>query len=287
MTDGTLYVVATPIGNRDDLAPRARDILRCVDIVASEDTRRTGRLLSHFGIAAGQVALHEHNESQVSERLVAQLQRGESVALVSDAGTPLISDPGYRLLTLAHAAGIRVSPLPGPSALTAALSVCGLPTDRFCFEGFLPAKARAGRKRLTALEGETRTLVFYEAVHRVREMLEDLDNAFGADREGFIGRELSKLHEQCVRASLGELAAMLADGRIPLKGEFVVIVAGRDGDPATHLDTDRLLGLLLPLMPQRQAVDIVTAASGQRRNEVYRRMLELRHDDPTPGPDNS
>lgn len=279
MSGGRLYVVATPIGNLEDLSPRAARVLAEVDLVAAEDTRHTGRLLAHAGVRAEQVALHEHNEEQASARLLDELGRGRSVALVSDAGTPLVSDPGYRLLAAAHAAGIDVSPVPGPSALIAALSVAGLPTDRFCFEGFLPAKAAARRARLAALTGETRTLVFFVAVHRVGAVLADLADAFGGDRRAFLGRELSKLHEQCVAATLAELSAMLADGRVPAKGEFVVACAGAETGPSGAVDVDELLRQLGPLMPQRQAIDIAVAVSGRRRNDVYRRMLELSGDD--------
>ncbi len=276
LTEGTLFVVATPIGNRDDLSPRARQVLQDVQLIASEDTRRTGRLLSHFGIKAQQLAFHEHNEADASARILQHLAAGQSVALVSDAGTPLISDPGYRLLSQAHARGITVSPVPGPSALLAALSVAGLPTDRFCFEGFLPAKRAARRKRLAALQQETRTVVIYEAVHRIADMVQDACEVFGAERKAFIGRELSKLHEQCVLATLGELRDQLQARAIPAKGEFVLVIDGAaDTAAATRLDVDALLLQLAPLMPQRQAVDIVAAVTGERRNTLYQRMLEL------------
>ncbi len=283
MTDGTLFVVATPIGNREDLSPRARQVLAEVELVASEDTRRTGRLLSHFGINVRQLALHEHNESAASERIIASLAEGKSVALVSDAGTPLISDPGYRLLRMAHEAGMRVSPLPGPCALIAAVSVAGLPTDRFCFEGFLPARRAARRARLTELKAESRTLIFYEAVHRIADAVSDLGEVFGTEREAFIGREISKLHEQCVFAPLGTLSTQLAEGAIVSKGEFVLVVAGAQAsNPAAggQIDGDALLSRLVAVMPPRQAVDIVAELSGERRNAVYRRMLELTADNP-------
>lgn len=271
-----MFVVATPIGNRDDLSPRALKVLGEVHLVASEDTRRTGRLLSHFGIRAQQLAFHEHNEAQVSERILRLLADGKSVALVSDAGTPLISDPGFRLLRMAHKAQITVSPIPGPSALLAALSVAGLPTDRFCFEGFLPARQVARRKRLQQLQQETRTLVFYEAVHRVVDALDDACDVFGPDRKAFVGRELSKLHEQCVLSSLGELANQFNDKTILEKGEFVVVIDGaEEAASAASLDIDALLLKLAPLMPQRQAVDIVASVSNERRNALYQRMLAL------------
>ncbi len=282
-------MVATPIGNRDDLSPRALRVLGEVDLVAAEDTRRTGRLLSHFGIGVEQLALHEHNEAQATGRVLAMLDAGRSVALVSDAGTPLISDPGYRLLASAHAAGMAVSPVPGPSAVVAALSVAGLPTDRFVFEGFLPARAAARASRLAELARAPYSLVLYEAVHRIRATVADAAQAFGAERRAFLGRELTKLHEQCVLATLGELLARLDDGRIPAKGEFVLVIDGAPRvPPAARLDLDELLRRLRPLMPQRQAIDIVAAVSGERRNAVYRRMLAIAAEtstgDTAPGP---
>lgn len=276
MTDGILYVVATPIGNRDDLSPRALQVLQRVAFIASEDTRRTGRLLAHFAVSAQQIALHEHNEAAASTKIISLLKDSKSVALVSDAGTPLISDPGYRLLSLAHGQGVTVSPIPGPSALVAALSVAGLATDRFCFEGFLPAKSAARRARIEGLRGETRTLVFYEAVHRIEDLLRDLCDVLGATRPAFIGRELSKLHEQCVQSTLEQLVVMLESAIIPAKGEFVVVVDGAAAATlAASVDVDALLLQLAPLMPHKQAVDIVASVSTERRNDLYRRMLEL------------
>ena len=276
MTNGTLYVVATPIGNRDDLSTRARETLASVAVIAAEDTRRTGRLLSHLGITTPQLALHEHNEEAAAARLVAMLREGKSVALVSDAGTPLVSDPGYRLLLQAHGAGLPVTPVPGPSALVAALSVAGLPTDRFCFEGFLPARAVARQQHLSALSRETRTLVFYEAVHRIRAFVADAAAILGATRGAFIGREMTKLHEQCCKAALGELLARLDDGRIPARGEFVVVVEGApEPPPAAAVDVDRLLLELAAVLPGRRAAAVAASVSGRRRNELYRRLLQL------------
>ena len=276
MTSSTLFVVATPIGNRADLSPRAREILEEADLVAAEDTRHTGRLLSHLGIKKRQISLHEHNEVQITESVIVELKSGKSVALVTDAGTPLLSDPGYRLLAAAHAAGIAVSPLPGPSAITAALSVAGLPTDRFCFEGFLPAKRAARRRRLEELAGESRTVVLFESVHRITACVADLVEVFSGERRAFVGRELTKMHEQCIRATLGELAAMLADGRIPRKGEFVLVVEGAAGQPSGELriDPDELLQKIAAVVPPRQAADIVAALTGRGRNELYRWLID-------------
>ena len=280
MSKGTLFVVATPIGNRDDLSPRAQQILEKVDLIAAEDTRHTGRLLSHFGIETRQLALHDHNEEKLIGRLIGRLEEGISIAVVSDAGTPLISDPGYRLLRAAHEHGIQVSPVPGPSATIAALSVAGLPTDRFCFEGFLPAKQAARQRKLQALAGETRTLVFFESVHRIGECLTDLIEAFGSQRPAFIGRELTKLHEQCVAATLTDLKGMIAAGTIADKGEFVVAVGGNQEveSAPVSIDLDRLLREISQVVPGSQAVDIVTSLSGRGRNEIYRLMLAQRDD---------
>ncbi len=279
MEHGTLFVVATPIGNRDDLTPRARQMLGEVAVIAAEDTRHTGRLLSHFGIKTPLLALHEHNESEQIEPLLARLSAGDCVALVSDAGTPLISDPGYRLVAAAHAASIPVSPLPGASAVIAALSASGLPTDRFTFEGFLPARTEARRKRLADLAAETRTMVFLESVHKVRASLPDLVTAFGAERPAFLGRELTKLHEQCVQATLAELADGIAAGAIPAKGEFVLIVRGSPDagpDEGVIATAERVLQELLPHLPGKKAADIAARISGERRNDVYALMLRMK-----------
>lgn len=278
MNSGILFVVATPIGNLDDLGPRARQVLSEVHLVAAEDTRHTRRLLSHFGIDTPLFALHDHNEARQSGVLLRRLAGGESVALVSDAGTPLVSDPGYRLVSAAHAAGIRVSPVPGPSAIAAALSVAGLPTDRFCFEGFPPSKADARRAFFANLESERRSMVFFESVHRIRASIADLVEIFGDDRPAFVGRELTKIHEQCISATLGRLAEMLRSGDLPSKGEFVVIVAGSSApaDAAVSLDPSRVFDVLLPLVSGRQAVDAAVQLTGANRNEMYRQMLAKR-----------
>ena len=275
---GTLFVVATPIGNLEDLSPRARQTLAAVEIVAAEDTRRTGRLLSHLGVKVRQIALHEHNEARASVAVIEQLKRGKSVAMVSDAGTPLVSDPGYRLVLAAHANGIRVAPIPGPSAVTAALSVSGLPTDRFAFEGFPPPKKAARRAWLQALVADERTLLFFEAVHRVSETLADMVDVFGATREAFLGRELTKLHEQCRHASLGELLEEVTGGTIASKGEFVIAIRGTRDAPAPAFDTDRLLTELALELPLKKAAAIAARVTGEKRNAVYQRLLEIKND---------
>ena len=281
MDSGTLFVVATPIGNREDLTPRARRILGDVDLIAAEDTRHTGRLLSHFGINTRQIALHDHNEEVTVPKLISALNEGKSVALVSDAGTPLIRDPGYRVVRAAHAEKIPVSPVPGASAVTAALSVAGLATDRYCFEAFLPNKKVARINRLRELCDETRTIVFYESVHRIKDTLKDLDEVLGTGRNAFIGRELSKLHEQCVSATLGDLRVMIADGQIATKGEFVLVVEG-NRNPDTEVATiniSQLIAEISAALPANQAVDLVASLSGRRRNEIYRLMLAQRGED--------
>lgn len=284
MTESTLFVVATPIGNLDDLSPRARQVLDEAELIAAEDTRRTKRLLSHFGIKTPLYALHDYNEAARVSHLLERLADGQTVALVSDAGTPLISDPGFRLVTAAQQQGIRVSPVPGASALLAALSVAGLPTDRFVFEGFLPARPAARRKRLEALTGESRSLVFFEAVHRIGDSVADLARAFGPERRAFLGREMTKLHEQCVAATLGELRERLADGSIATKGEFVLVVEGGSPSdaPTVNVDLELLLRELDALLPGRQAAELAARICGRKRNEMYRLMLSGR-DNEEPG----
>ena len=273
---GKLFIVATPIGNLEDMTPRARQTLAEVDLIAAEDTRHTGRLLSHFGVKSRLLALHDLNEEQVVSKLVAALRSGQSIALVSDAGTPLVSDPGYRLVQAAHASGIAVSPIPGPSAVTAALSVAGLPTDRFCFEGFLPAKKAARRSALKTLGRETRTLVFYESVHRIADVLADLCDAFGRERAAFVGRELTKMHEQCVQDTLGSLRDKIADGSIVGKGEFVIVVAGGHELAESSLEIDRLLQALAAHLSARDAARVAAEATGLKRNDLYKRLLSIR-----------
>ena len=273
--NGTLYVVATPIGNLEDLSPRARQTLADVDLIAAEDTRHTGRLLLHFGVKTRLLALHDHNEADRAGTVIDALRSGQSVALVSDAGTPLISDPGYRVVQAAHEAGIKVSPVPGPSALAAALSVAGLPTDRLCFEGFLPSKQKARRDRLAGLADEPRTLVFYESVHRVPDCVDDMIEVFGKDRRACISRELSKLHEQVQLASLAELRAQLEAGDIKSKGEFVIVVAGSDRAAQSSLEIDTLLSELAGKLPDKEVARILARATGAKRNAIYRRLLEI------------
>lgn len=272
---GTLYVVATPIGNLGDITARALEVLRGVDRIAAEDTRHTAKLLSHFGISTPQLSLHEHNEIERAAELVAALKAGRSIALVSDAGTPLISDPGYRLVREARAAGLRVSPVPGASALVAALSVSGLPTDRFVFEGFLPAKSAARRARLEALSGEPRTLVFYESPHRIRRSLADLRDCLGGRREAVLARELTKTYESVVGGRLEELCRRMEDRALETRGELVVIVAGAPEPASAELDpeAERILAVLAAELPVKQAARLGAAILGKPKNELYKRLL--------------
>ena len=270
MPVATLHVVATPIGNLGDLSPRAQQLLREVAAICAEDTRRSGQLLAHFGIGTPLLALHEHNEQQLAERLVARLLAGESLALVSDAGTPLVSDPGYRLVRAARAAGVKVSPVPGPSALIAALSVAGLPSDRFAFEGFLPAKASARRERLAALAGEPRTLVFYESAHRIDESLADLRAAFGDGRPAVLARELTKLFETVLGEPLGALAARVAGDPDQQRGECVILVAGRGEEADARLaEGQRVFAILREALPPAKAAKLAAAISGAPRKALY------------------
>lgn len=267
---GTLHVVATPIGNLGDLSPRALDTLRAVSAICAEDTRHTRQLLAHYGIERPLLALHEHNEGEVAERLVARLLAGESLALVSDAGTPLVSDPGFRLVRAARSAGIKVSPLPGPCAFVAALSVAGLPSDRLAFEGFLPAKAGARRERLARLAGEVRTLAFYESAHRIEDCLEDMAAAFGADRRAVLARELTKLFETVLDGTLGELRARVAADPNQRRGEFVVLVQGVGEDADARIaEGRRLYAKLGEHLPPSTAARLAAEISGAPRKALY------------------
>ena len=269
-TVGTLWVVATPIGHLGDLSARAREVLGAVMLIAAEDTRHTAQLLLHYGIRTRIVALHEHNESSIAPSLVARLLAGEDLALVSDAGTPLLSDPGFVLVRMAREAKVRVAPVPGPSALMAALSVSGLPITRFAFEGFLPAKPGARRARLAALAGESRTLVFYEAPHRLKELLEDLEAAFGAQRPAVLARELTKLHETVLDGTVGTLLARVRTDVDQSRGEIVVIVAGNEADEAQALASGkRLYRLLCAELAPARAARIAAEFTGAPRKALY------------------
>jgi 16S rRNA (cytidine1402-2'-O)-methyltransferase len=270
VTAGTLYVVATPIGNLADLTARAREVLSQVDAICAEDTRHTRQMLTAFGMEKPLVALHEHNEGEISWRLVERLRGGESLALVSDAGTPLVSDPGYLLVRQVRAAGLKVSPVPGACAAIAALSVAGIPSDRFCFEGFLPAKGSGRRERLQALARETRTLVFYESSHRIEESLVDFVASFGGNREAVLGRELTKLFETVIGDTLEVILQRVRADENQRKGEFVLIVRGCEDDAAAALiEGQRLYAKLKDHLSPSQAAKLAAELSGAPRKALY------------------
>ncbi len=284
---GCLYIVATPIGNLGDMSERAKTILQGCELIAAEDTRHTGTLLKHFGITTPQIALHDHNESERSAALLLRLQDGATVALVSDAGTPAISDPGFELVRAAAAAGVRIVAIPGACAAIAALSVGGLPTGRFCFEGFLPAKAAARRLQLQNLLSESRTLVFYESPHRIAATLEDCAAVFGRERAAVVVRELTKLHETVYRKSLGALAAQAVVDADFTRGEIVLLVAGAPasapaGDDGHGGELDRALAVLLAELPLKQAAHCAALLTGARENEAYKRALRLKERSDSP-----
>ena len=272
---GVLYVVATPIGNMGDISARAREILAAVSVVAAEDTRHSSQLLRGLGLERPMLSLHEHNERARTTELVLRLRAGESVALICDAGTPLVSDPGYQLLRAALAAGIVISPIPGACAAIAALSAAGLPSDRFCFEGFLPARAAARRRRLAELAADPRTFVIYEAPHRIAASLADIAAACGGARRACIARELTKKFESFYRGSLDELAARAQSDEDLRRGESVIIVEGAQAEPMGAGRLDETLAVLLRFLPPSTASEAAAALTGVRKNEAYARALEL------------
>jgi 16S rRNA (cytidine1402-2'-O)-methyltransferase len=277
-SEGALYVVATPIGNLSDMSQRAVEVLNTVDRIAAEDTRRTGRLLQHYAIQTPMVALHEHNERELAPGLVKQIGEGQTLALVSDAGTPLISDPGYRMVRLAREAGVNIIPVPGPSALIAALSASGLPTDHFVFEGFLPSRQTARKARLEALRSEPRTLVFYEASHRIVDCLKDMLVVYGVERRAVLARELTKQFETIRDGTLQELVRWISDDPNQQKGEFVVIVEGEQANEAHAVDAEaeRVLNLLLDELPIKTAAKLAARITGVNKRALYDRALQIK-----------
>lgn len=274
---GKLYVVATPIGNLDDMSARALKVLADVSLIAAEDTRHSVRLLQHFGIDTPLAACHEHNERDEGGRFITRLLAGDDVALVSDAGTPLISDPGYHLVRQARAAGVPVVPVPGACALIAALSAAGLPSDRFIFEGFLPAKTAGRKARLAQVREEPRTLIFYEAPHRILECLEDMEAVFGGDRPALLAREISKTFETLKGLPLAELRAFVQGDSNQQRGECVVLVAGwtaPEGEQAVSVEAQRVLDLLLAELPLKRAAALAAEITGVRKNLLYQLALE-------------
>jgi 16S rRNA (cytidine1402-2'-O)-methyltransferase len=273
----TLYVVATPIGNAGDITLRAINALSIADAVACEDTRNTGHLLTRYGLSKELIAAHEHNEREVAEKLIARLQAGQRIALVSDAGTPAVSDPGARIVDAVRAAGLRVMPLPGPSAAVAALSASGLVNDRFHFVGFLPTRSKQRETALAGLRGIAATLVFYEAPHRIVESVEALAAAFEPTRQIVLARELTKLFEEMHRCALSEASAWLAQDPNRQKGEYVILVEGASvAVDENDAESERVLGILLAELPVRQAATLAAQITGQKKNALYERALRIK-----------
>lgn len=275
---GSLYIVATPIGNMGDMTERAQNTLKDVDVIAVEDTRRSGQLLRNFEISTPMIAVHEHNERQICDSLLERIEKGESIALISDAGTPLLSDPGYFLVNQARERDISVVPIPGVSAVITALSVAGLPTDRFVFEGFLPAKSSARQQRLEKLKDDTRTVIFYEAPHRIVEMLKDCQLVFGEQRKVVLARELTKTFETVHGDTLGELIPWVEADDNQKKGEFVVLVQGAAAREDTGIDaeSERILLILLKDLPVKQAAALAANITGLKKNALYQHALALK-----------
>ncbi len=275
MDKACLYIVATPIGNLEDISERAISVLNAVDIIAVEDTRHSSRLLKHYGIGTTMVSLHEHNEKNEVENFISRLQSGQSVALISDAGTPLISDPGYQLVKAASEAAIKVSPIPGPSALIAALSSSGLASDAFIFEGFLPSKNVARVKKLEKLKNEHRTLIFYEAPHRILSCLKDMVEVFGADRQVVIARELTKTFETIKGDALANLLPWIEADINQQRGEFVVLVKGKEKElDSVTSQAEFILETLMAELPLKQASTLAAKITGLKKNSLYQLGLE-------------
>ena len=275
---GRLAVISTPIGNLGDLSPRARDELAAADMVAAEDTRRTGQLLTTLGLSRPLVSLHEHNERERIDELLEKLRGGARIALVSDAGTPLLSDPGFELVRRVSLEGISVVAVPGPSAITAALSIAGLPTERFSFEGFLPARLGERRARVAELAGESRTLVFFEAPHRIAESLEDMAAGFGTTRRAAVARELTKVFETVYRGTLADLALQARSDANFTRGEITVVVEGAPrvaAEEAPRVQLDATLTVLLSELAPSKAAALAARLTGAKRNDAYARALEL------------
>lgn len=274
---GQLYVVATPIGNLGDMVPRAVEVLHAVDLIAAEDTRHSGRLLKHLGIDTPLVAYHDHSDERQMARLVDMLEQGKTVALISDAGTPLISDPGYRLVREVRQRGIRVTPIPGACAAIAALSASGLPSDRFGFEGFPPPKTAARLKKFASLAGSARTLIFYESPHRILDTLTDMIATFGDQREAVLAREITKTFETFLAGTLMEILQQVSADSNQQKGEMVVMVRGNsDAVSASDAEQLRVLKVLLDDLPLKQAAALAARITGGQKNTLYQLALSLR-----------
>jgi 16S rRNA (cytidine1402-2'-O)-methyltransferase len=276
VSPGTLYLVATPIGNLADITQRALDVLRQVDVIAAEDTRHSQRLLSYFGIKSRLRAYHEHNEERMTPKLLDELAAGQSIALISDAGTPLISDPGYRLVTQGHDREINIVPVPGVCAAIAALSAAGLATDAFTFEGFPPAKQGARLHFLEPLALQSRTMIFYISCHRIVETLKDMCSVFGENRRVTFARELTKTFETIKRTVLSDLVEWVASDDNQRKGEIVLVVEGKAEETTDNAQVDHYLSVLLAELPVKQSVSLVVKLTGEHKNDVYKRALELK-----------
>lgn len=273
---GTLYIVATPIGNLSDLTVRAQQVLASVDVIACEDTRHTSKLLQHLGLHKPLLSVHEHNERDRIEQVAQILRKGQSMALVSDAGTPLISDPGYPLVQGLRQLGLPVTPIPGVSAIITALSAAGLPTDRFTFEGFLPHKAGSKREKLEAQTQEPRTLVYYEAKHRILETLQMMAEVFGSERPACVARELTKTFETFYHGTLPEILAQISADDDQQKGEFVVMIAGNQNPvPSSEVDSEKLFRLLLAELPPKKAAAVIAELTGENKKELYQKALAI------------
>ncbi|MBK8970546.1 MAG: 16S rRNA (cytidine(1402)-2'-O)-methyltransferase [Hahellaceae bacterium] len=280
MAKGILFVVATPIGNLKDISARAIEVLSQADVIAAEDTRHTAQLLGHLGLRKNLISVHEHNEGDQVAPLRRLLDDGKRVALVSDAGTPLISDPGYRLVSALRAEGYEVTPVPGACALIAALSASGLPSDRFVFEGFLPAKTAGRRATLSLFVQESRTVIFYESTHRIKDALKDMQTVFGGARELVLARELTKTFETFFKGSIDQVSAFVDEDDNQCKGEFVLLLAGAvtESEPVDRVElaVDDLLKALLDQLPVKQAATLVARLSGVSKNDLYQRALTLK-----------
>ena len=279
---GTLYIVATPIGNLEDLSPRAQRILSSVDLILAEDTRHSRKLLDAFAIRTAMLAFHDNNEARTAAQIIGRLAQGCDVALIADAGTPLISDPGFKLVRQAHEENIPVCPVPGPAAVIAALSAAGIAPGRFLFEGFVPGKTEARRKHLLNLAGTCRTMVFYEAPHRIQAFLDDASSIFGADRKATVARELTKKFETIRHGTLGGLIEWMNDDPEQRRGEFVVVIAGARADNPDKSELTATLGILLKSLSLKQSARIAAELTGGSRNEIYDLAVSLRQDDEAP-----
>lgn len=272
-----MYIVATPIGNLFDISERAKQTLDSVDLVACEDTRHTSKLLQHLGLKKKLISLHEHNETDRIAQVASMLTEGQSIALVSDAGTPLISDPGYPLVQALRQQGFQITPIPGTSAIITALSAAGLPTNRFTFEGFLPHKTGAKKEKLEELVQEPRTMVFYEAKHRILSTLEVMAEVFGEERQACVARELTKTFETFYSGNLTNILEQLQASSDHQKGEFVVMLAGNpEPMKANAMHTDKLLRLLAEELPPKKAAAIVSAVTGENKKELYAQVLSYK-----------